>query len=201
MKTYLFLAAHMDDETLCCGGTIAKLKEQGEEVYVIVMSQLYNDNNHTDEFKCAMSIYGIDSDHYDIADFETRNFNKSRQQILQYLIDSVSVNDTDLVVFTHSKSDIHADHSTLANESLRAFKKQNLITYTAEWNQLKSESNYYIEVSEEHMAKKLEAMVCYKSQQHRPYFDKTFTYSRALLAGAKIGVKYAEPFRIVNMKG
>jgi len=51
------------------------------------------------------------------------------------------------------------------------------------------------------MAKKLEAMACYKSQQHRPYFERQFTYSRALLAGAKIGVKYAEPFRIVNYKG
>ena len=37
-KKILVVAAHPDDEVIGCGGTIAKLKKQGNEIYVLFVS-------------------------------------------------------------------------------------------------------------------------------------------------------------------
>lgn len=193
---YLFIAAHCDDLELSCGATINKLIHEGHNVDAIIYSHEYDGIDLSKEANVAMSkidLYGAA-----IIDFKCREFSYNRQLILHTLVESNLGYD---YYVTHSPNSIHQDHKVIGEESLRAFKKCNLITYEHEWNLLQSESNYYIEVSEENMANKLQAMACYKSQQHRQYFDRQYTYSRALLSGAKIGVKYAESFRIVNMKG
>jgi LmbE family N-acetylglucosaminyl deacetylase len=192
---YLFIGAHCDDLELCCGGTISKIVEQGHEVSSLTLSYYYNKQLLIDELEAAQHKLGVSK--ILLEPFEVRNFAKYRQPILQKIVDSGNYD----YVFTHSANDLHQDHKIVGDESLRVFKKTNLITYTGEWNQLNSESNYYIDLTDAHMAKKYEAMQCYQSQLQRPYFDKQFTYSRALLNGAKIGVKYAEAFRILNMKG
>lgn len=198
MSKYLFIGSHPDDLELCCGGTIVKLVQYGHNVHITAMSSYIGINDDLiHEYTASAKLMGVSI--MRVSSFRPRNFLFDRTEILHqlhgYLLDGYDY------IFTHSANDIHQDHKVIGEESLRAFKKLNLVTYQAEWNSLTYESNYFVELTEENMAKKLEAMACYKSQQHRPYFDKTFTYSRALLAGAKIGVKYAEPFRIVNMHG
>lgn len=192
---YLFIGAHCDDLELSCWATITKLKESGHEIKIIILSSSYDGISLIAEGGTS-SIKTLDviPDFYN---FKCRHFGEQRQLILQAFID---IGDFDYI-FTHSANSIHQDHKVVGEESIRAFKKSNLITYEHEWNLLQSESNYHVEVTEDQIANKIEAMGCYKSQQHRPYFDKQFTYSRALLAGSKIGVKYAEPFRIINYKG
>lgn len=198
MSKYLFIGAHHDDIELCCGATVFKIIPDNEIKFVIFSSHYHGNENILNEFEQSMKLF--DGVGCQVFGFNSRVF-EPRQSILQNLIDIRDEYKPD-VIFTHSHDDIHQAHSVIGQESLRAFKKENLITYKGLWNQFTDDSNYFIEVSEENMAKKLDAMACYKSQQHRqPYFSKEFTYARALLAGAKIGVKYAENYRIINMKG
>lgn len=200
MSKYLFVAGHLDDSELCCGATINKLHQDGHKIAILIFSRNYHDvGDLYPEFHNSMCTICPEVNSQ-VFDFPVRNFPEHRQAILDQLLTTSAGIEPDFI-FTHSANDLHADHKTVGEESLRAFKKQNLITYCAEWNEQSSQSNYYIEVSEENMAKKLEAMACYKSQQHRHYFNREFTYARALLAGAKIGTKYAESFRILNLKG
>ncbi len=193
---YLFIGAHVDDIELCCGGYIAKLIEQGHEVHCIALITNIDGHELQNEYFNSMRVLGVKNVHLAI-NYQVRNLNTGRQRLLDEL---VKLDPFDYYV-THSSNDIHQDHETVGRESLRAFKKKNLLTYTAEWNQLQSDANYFVELTDEQMAVKIEAIECYQSQKHRPYFNRQHIYSRAILNGAKIGAKYAEAFKIVNMKG
>lgn len=196
---YLFVGAHMDDIELCCGGTLVKLVNQGHEVHTLVLSHIYNGLDLKEE--CFAALNKLSITRIDYHNFTTRYFYTERADILQLLI-NVRDRINPHYIFTHSINDIHQDHKVVGEESVRAFKRNGFITYIGEWNTRINESNYYIELTDEEMSIKYAAMNCYQSQQHRiPYFEKPFTYSRALLSGAKIGVKYAEAFNIVNMRG
>jgi LmbE family N-acetylglucosaminyl deacetylase len=59
--------------------------------------------------------------------------------------------------------------------------------------------NYFVEISEQHLEKKIQALACYKSQSHRAYMDPEFIRSQAIYNGIKCGKKYAEAFRIEKM--
>ena len=193
---YLFIGAHVDDIELCCGGYIAKLIEQGHDVHCLALISNIDGHELKNEYLNSMRILGVKNIHIGI-NYQVRNLNMVRQRLLDELVKLESFD----YYIPHSVNDIHQDHETVGRESLRAFKKNNLLTYAAEWNQLQSEANYFIELTEEQMAIKIAALECYESQKHRHYFTRQHIYSRAILNGAKIGAKYAEAFRIVNMKG
>lgn len=198
MSKYLFIGAHVDDESLCCGGTIVKLKEQGHEIIIVTLSHIYGGIDLSHEWHKAQIL--LQADHSHLLNFETRMFYRDANEILQTLFKLNEQYKPDYT-YTHSSNDIHADHRTVGYQSQRVFKKQNLITFAGEWNMLESESNFYHALTDEHLSKKMDILACYESQQTRSYFDRQFTYSKALLSGAKIGAKYAEAFRILNMIG
>ena len=195
---YLFIGSHTDDIELCCGGTVAKYIEEGHDVICETLSHVYYGRDLTKEWNASMSSLAIPN--YEFKNFTPRYFHYERQDILQWLVELREQHQPD-IIFTHSAHDQHQDHSVVGYESVRAFKNLNLITYCGEWNQFVSEANFYVQLSDEQMQKKLKALECYASQQSKHYFDRDFNLSRALLSGAKIGAKYAESFRILNMIG
>jgi LmbE family N-acetylglucosaminyl deacetylase len=129
-----------------------------------------------------------------IKDFETRKFNYNRQEILDLLI---QYKDFDYV-FTHSANDFHADHKTVGEESIRAFKHTNLITYLGEWNQRTQTKNYFIELHKSNVDRKLEALKCYFSQSGKPYMHPDYIWANVLNNGVICNTKYAEAFEVIN---
>lgn len=186
---YLFLSAHCDDSELSCGGTMLKLASEGHHVHYVSMTYCGN-KQLTIECQKAANILKVE---LFINDFTVRSFTDNRQQIADYFY---RLKEFDFV-FTHSCSDKHPDHRTIAEESLRIFKC-NLITYLAPWNGTEN-SNYYVGISEEQLEKKIHALSCYKSQDHRSYMRPEFIRSQAVFNGIKCGKQYAEAFRIEKL--
>ena len=65
-KSNLIIAPHPDDEVLGCGGTIRKLSEMGEEVYVLIVTrgkkEMYSEDlilNVRNEARNAHRILGV----------------------------------------------------------------------------------------------------------------------------------------------
>lgn len=193
MSKYLFIGSHVDDVELSCGGTITKLIEDNHLVTIITLSYLYGKDSLLDEWKDSISV--LKPDFIQAKDFRARLFTEQRQEILDFLCTLKGYD----YVFTHSVTDIHQDHKVVGEESLRAFKHTNLITYTGEWNQRTVTKNYFTGLNSHHIETKMSALRCYASQANRPYMKSDFIWANAMNNGVMCGHKYAESFHAINL--
>lgn len=190
MSKYLFIGAHTDDIELSCGGTIYKLVQ---EHYIHCLSFSFcNKPELGEEYDASLSLLGVNF--ISLSNFPSRIFTKHRQDILNSLYSLTGFD----FIFTHSVDCIHQDHKVIARESLRAFKGKNLITYSQPWN-TNENPNYFVELSEQQLEKKIEALACYKSQAHRAYMSPDFIRAQARYNGIKCGKLYAEAFKIERL--
>ncbi len=204
VKKILVLAPHTDDAELGCGGTIARFINEGKEVFCFAFSNAkqslengFSENVLKEEFKKASSILGIKEENTSVFDFPVRRFPINRQDILEKIIELRDRINPDLV-FVPSLTDIHQDHKTIAEESLRAFKCQTILGYEQPWNNIVFETRCFIPLGKEHIDKKVKALNCYQSQKHRSYLKDDFMWSLARTRGVQIEGEYAEAFEILR---
>lgn len=195
MIKVLFLGAHCDDIELCAAGTAIKLREQNSVVHCIVLSKIFDGVDLSDEVEESLEII---TPWRMVKDFTPRQFSTQRVEILQFLFDIQKDEQYDYV-FTHSTQDEHPDHFTVANEAKRAFKHTNLLTWTCEWNARRIIKNYFVKLEHRHVQKKLEALGCYKSQQHRNYFRQDVIVGAMHVNGMMVNTEFAEAFQVVNL--
>lgn len=201
----LVLAPHTDDGEFGCGGTIAKMINQGIEVHYIafsaceqsVLPQFPSDILIT-EVKEATKILGIRKENLHLLKYDVRTFNYKRQEILDDIIKFKKSINPDLI-FIPSLNDIHQDHATIANEAVRAFKFANILSYEMPWNNFNFATTNFFVLTEENIRIKVEALKKYRSQEHRPYANEEFIRSLARTRGVQIGEQYAEVFEVIRL--
>ncbi len=130
-------------------------------------------------------------------DFEVRCFPEQRQKILDKMIGLQKKYQPDMV-FLPSANDTHQDHQTIAQEGFRAFKRTTMLGYEVPWNNLDFRTSCFVDVSENHLKSKINALDKYESQKHRNYANEEFIRSLALTRGVQIGKRYAEAFEVVR---
>jgi N-acetylglucosamine malate deacetylase 1 len=201
----LVLAPHTDDGEFGCGGTIAKMIEQGTEVYMAAFSaceqsvlKKYPPDILISELKEATGLLGIPPKNLFLYDYQVRIFSERRQDILQTIIDLRTKINPD-VVFMPSLDDIHQDHYTIAQEGLRAFKFSTILTYEMPWNNLTFTTSSFVKLEEKHIAIKVQALEAYRSQAHRPYSTEAFIRSLAMTRGVQINTAFAETFNVIRL--
>jgi LmbE family N-acetylglucosaminyl deacetylase len=203
-KRIFILAPHTDDGEFGCGGTIAKLVDEGHEVYYIafsaceqsVLPEFPSDILKTEVKKATLEL-GIKPENLILFSYDVRTFNFKRQEILQDMIDLRIKYKPDLV-FMPSVKDIHQDHNTIAVEGLRAFKFTSILCYEVPWNNFSFETSSFVILDEKYIQMKSNAMAKYVSQAHRSYANEEFIRSLARTRGVQIGEKYAETFDVVR---
>ena len=204
ISTILVLAPHTDDGEFGCGGTIARYVAQGVRVIYVafsaaeqsVLPHLPRDILRT-EVRKATGELGIAKEDCLVLDFEVRRFPELRQQILDKMIELNAIYQTDMV-FLPSANDTHQDHQTIAQEGFRAFKRTTLLGYEVPWNNLDFRTSCFVDLSDEFLNKKINALQMYESQKHRTYADAEFIRSLAVTRGVQIGKRYAETFEVVR---
>jgi len=203
-RCVLILAPHTDDGELGCGGTIAKLVEDGEQVHYAAFCTAeeslpsgYPADTLKKEVQAATRLLGVPQENLHLYGYRVRTFSYHRQEILDDLIrlrGELSPN----VVFLPPTSDLHQDHRTMAEEGLRAFKLNSLLTYEQPWNNLTFHTECFVPLEERHVARKFEALQCYESQKHRTYLNREFIYGLAKVRGVQIQKDFAEAFEVVR---
>lgn len=201
----LALLPHPDDAEFSCGGTISKYTENGNEVFYLVFSNCAKSlpgNLPKDilfeELENAATVLGVDLKNIVKLDFPVREFPRFRQEILEELVKYRRIINPDIVLLPN-KNDIHQDHNTIYNEGVRAFKTCSLLGYELPWNNvIKSEFNYFVQLNESQITKKVEAIAEYKSQSFRNYMDEQLFRNLARLRGRLIGAEYAEAFELIR---
>jgi len=222
----LVIAPHADDEVIGSGGLIAKLKAEGGEAFVMVLS--VGDLNHYDgssedvggetrlkELADAMECLGVD-------DFEVVFEDSSRHLRLDSLPrrDLVNVLERDArlsidkikpTIVTIPAPSYNQDHEAVFKASLTAcrphlaslkpFQHLVLIADAPQlcWGAEAFRPNFYVDITR-HLEKKLEAFKCHRSQQ-RPDPHNGGIESLRLLAlarGREVSIEAAEAYKCLR---
>ena len=201
----LVLAPHTDDGELGLGGTINRLITEGKNVTYIAFSTAeesvpegFPKDILKTEVRNATAKLGIKPENLIIYNYQVRKLNHVRQEILEELIKIRKRKKYDLV-FIPSLHDIHQDHTTIAQEGLRAFKNITILGYELIWNNLSFDTQCFVRLTEEDIKAKIMALKEYHSQGKRDYLSDEFIYSLAKARGVQVGSEYAEAFEVVRL--
>jgi LmbE family N-acetylglucosaminyl deacetylase len=221
-KRLLVIAPHADDETFGCGGTIAKAKALGSEVFVIVVSvgnlahydQTYHHvsgDTRAGEFADAMRVLGVDGHTILFHDAETHmrvdriprrdlvaqieresELSIERTQPDVILLPAVSFNQDHEAVF---KAVFAACRPHLPSD--KAFARLVLAYDQPQlaWNHTPFHPNFYVDISD-FLERKLAAYACHRSQvRPDPHHASLENVERlARLRGSEVSVRAAEAF-------
>jgi N-acetylglucosamine malate deacetylase 1 len=204
-KRALVLAPHTDDGEFGCGGTMARLADEGAEVRYVAFSIAtrslpdgYAPDTLAREVREATAELGIPESHLTVHDFDVRTFPERRQDILELLIALWEEWPPD-VVFQPSLHDVHQDHQVIAAEGLRAFKRTTILGYEIPWNNYDFAYQAYVALERPHLERKAAALARYASQQHRRYSDPEYMWSLARTHGINVNREYAEVFEVYRV--
>jgi LmbE family N-acetylglucosaminyl deacetylase len=201
-KRVLFLGAHPDDIELGCGALVHQIASKTEILCVTLSDNQKNPdlkkvrNEHFE----AMKVLGVPQEKIMLGPFSTRIFPDSRQDILEYFLRLRKDFKPDLI-FTHSKQDVHQDHNTMTDEALRAFRGITVLGFDVVRSSYGFFPSFLVEVTEEDVNKKIEALSEYETYKDRYYFNSELTRSIMVRHGALAERPFAEGFDILRIVG
>lgn len=201
-ETLLFIGAHPDDVELGCGALIAEIGDQANVVCVTLSDNQENPDltNLVEEHRNSMSILGVKPENDILRQFTTRRFQSARQEILEEMLALKKAYHPE-VVFVHTSQDIHQDHKTITEEALRAFRGTTVLGFDVLRSSYGFFPNFLVDVSEQSVQTKIEALKAYKTYQDRYYFDDKILYATAIRHGALAERPFAEGFDILRIVG
>lgn len=200
----LVLAPHTDDGELGAGGTINRFISEGKEVFYVAFSTAeesvpegFPKDILSKEVIKATSVLGIKKENLFVYGYQVRKLNYTRQEILESLVKLKNEIKPDLVLMP-SLHDIHQDHSTVAQEGLRAFKDTSILGYELLWNNLSFDTTCFIKLNEDNVIAKYNALQNYLSQSGRDYMSRDFIFAHAKTRGVQSRSEYAEAFEVIR---
>jgi LmbE family N-acetylglucosaminyl deacetylase len=201
-KRVLFLGAHPDDIELGCGALLHHIVRQTEVLCVTLSDNQMNPDlqNIKSEHFDSMAVLGVSKEKIVLGPFTTRVFPDARQEILEYFLSIRRDFGPDLI-FVHSKQDVHQDHNTMTDEALRAFRGITVLGFDVVRSSYGFFPHFLVEVTEEDVNKKIEALACYETYRDRYYFNSELTRSIMVRHGALAERPFAEGFDILRIVG
>ena len=213
----LIIAPHADDEVLGCGGLIAKVKEDGGKVYVLIFNvssiEKYDNNKFTEkrkkETENAMKFLKVD-DYVTVFDSPEDNRYldaKPLHSLISKIETETKVSLTKIkptIVAIPTINSHHQDHLHVHKACIAALRPLStpianvVLSYEAPEHSRWStsgvfEPNLYIDISK-YLTKKIQGFYKYKSQIKIRGRDKTTITNHAEYRGKEVGRKYCEAY-------
>ena len=218
----LVVAAHPDDEILGCGGTVARLANEGAKVYTLLLGQgiaARHDSLDKKEYqeqiaklkKCTHDANGvIGAQEVFSFDFPDNKFDTVALLDIIKTIEKIKYKIKPDVIFTHYEKDLNIDHRItyeavitatrpLPGEMVREIYSFEVLSST-EWHYpLAFSPNTFFDISKS-MDLKLEALGCYKTEVTDYPHPRSLegVELNAKTWGMKVGVKFAEAFKCLR---
>jgi LmbE family N-acetylglucosaminyl deacetylase len=219
LNNVLVVAAHPDDETLGCGGTLLKHISDGDSVHWLIVTAATLETGYTSaqidarakEIKSVAKSYkfaSVNQFGFDSARLDT----VARKQIIEKLaeiIDKIKPQ----IVYLPFPGDVHSDHrivfecATAATKNFRAPYIRKTLTcevlsetkFGIDPSGLSFRPNYFVDISG-HIEDKIRILNFYKSEMGDFPFPRSQRAVRALasLRGAQSSTDSAEAFMIVS---
>ncbi len=209
----LVVSAHPDDEILGVGGTLLRHKEQGDDVYVCIVTTAYEPEwpkayiegkrKEATEVDMLMGIkkrYWCGFPTVKLNTIPSGEFNKK-------IADVIADVDPD-VVYTHFEHDINEDHGKVFTAVMVATrpvgkKKRRVLCFetisSTEWNNKAFIPNVHVDISK-HIDRKVEAFSLYTSEVKQPPHPRSLEGVRvwSRKRGFEICTEYAECFMLIR---
>lgn len=201
-KTVLFLGAHPDDIELGCGALLSNIGDKAQVLCATLSDNQSNPKLTTlvDEHYRSMQSLGLSRESILLGRFETRNFPRDRQAILEHLYELNTQHRPD-IVFVHTQADIHQDHKVVTEEALRAFRGVSLLGFDVLRSSYGFFPNFLVEVNQAEVDHKLAALAQYTNYAGLYYFDPEVIRATLVRHGALAERPYAEGFDILRIVG
>ena len=213
----LVVSPHPDDETLGAGGTILRLKEEGNKIFWLNITGMTKGGIFSEEMqeRRKEQLKNIE----DFYKFEgTYNLNLPTAQLDSYntsdAIDKIREVFTKVqpeIIILPDYNDAHSDHKKVFEwcySCSKVFrfpyiKKIMTMEIVSETDFGKPENpfipNFYVDITE-YLEEKINALNIYDTELGEPPFPRSIEHVKALaiVRGAAAGVKYAEAFRMIK---
>lgn len=209
-KNVLAVGAHADDVEIGCGGTIALHKKNGDNVYVLVMTEssytnydgavLRTAEEGKEEEENAAKVLGVELINLG---FETKSVPYSSESIeaINEIIDRYNID----LIYTHWYHDTHQDHRRTTQAVLSAGRRvKNILMYEPEYPAGRSyagfRNQFYVDITPV-FDLKMKALKEHKSQIKKlggDYFMGAVK-ARAVNRGYEVGSKYAECYEVIRI--
>lgn len=205
----LAIGAHFDDIELGCGGTLAKHIEEGDEVYMLVITDSeYADYNGAvlrskqvalKEGKRAAEILGVENDNLMCWGYKTKKvkYNVELIERINKIIDRLNID----TVYTHWIHDIHQDHSAIGRATLNAARHvPRILMYRSNWytTDIPFRKSFFVDISS-FIDQKIKALWAHRTEYKNQGEDWiNFVKHQSRNSGIEMETEYAEAFEIIR---
>ena len=220
MNKIIVISAHPDDETLGVGGTLLKHKENGDDLYWLIVTNISTDQGYSKErvelrkkeIEIVESLYGFKK--VFTLNYPTMSLTSGCLQTLIPKISKIFHEVQPNILYTLNRSDAHSDHRFLSDAVMACTKSfrypflKKVLMYECISETEFAPSffekiflpNYFVDISN-YIDKKLEIMRVYESELDVPPFPRSEDNIRALarFRGSTAGCHFAEAFQVVKI--
>jgi LmbE family N-acetylglucosaminyl deacetylase len=219
MKKIIVISAHPDDETLGAGGTLLKHKAAGDEIYWLIITNVFESQ-------------GFSKERVESRQIEIQKVSKAFgfKQTFQLNYPTMSLSSSSLIkmvpeiskvflevqpdtIYCLNRSDAHSDHRVVFDAVMACTKSfrypfiKKVLMYEClsetEFAPALPEKvfipNYYVNITD-YMEEKVSIMEIFESELGAHPFPRSIENIKALATyrGASVGVNYAEAFQLIK---
>jgi LmbE family N-acetylglucosaminyl deacetylase len=219
MKKVLAVAVHPDDETLGCGGALLKHKNNGDDIYWLIITSIDVENgwekdkveSRQKEIDSVSKMYGFCVTHS--LNFPTTRLDTVPMKDLISEISKIIHNVEPDIIYVPNRSDIHTDHQVafkaimsctkvFRNSFIRKILMYECLSETEFSPSLPADSfipNVFVDITGL-LEEKIKIMKMYRGEMGTFPFPRSEENIRALAMyrGATAGVKVAEAFVLLK---
>ena len=194
----LCLGAHCDDIEIGCGGTILRLLDENHNVDAHWLVFCANDTRATEARESAdLFLEKAKNKTVTINDFRDGFFPYIGAEIKEYFEILKREFNPD-IIFTHCRNDLHQDHRLICELTWNTFRDHLILEYEImKYEGDLGHPNYFVHLSEETCAKKVEYIrKCFTTQANRNWFSDDVFCSLLRLRGIEscAPCRYSEAF-------
>ncbi|MBK8985145.1 MAG: PIG-L family deacetylase [Chloroflexi bacterium] len=193
-RRILAIGAHPDDLEIACGGTLARLCDEGHLVAGLILthgSQGGDSLIRQMEAQNGASFLGL----HDFTLLNLPDTNLDLDGVRQAIEEKVQAFRPD-IIFTHSEHDQHQDHQIIHQATLQAGRRVNtILCYESPSTTLDFKPSLFIEIGD-YVDVKIESIREHQNQARKAYMDAALVRSQARVRGEQTKTHYAEGFEV-----
>ncbi len=196
----LVIGAHPDDIEIAAGASIAKLHDAGFQIRALVLSHGERGGNANSRLtEAEIGAQFLELDGVQVMNFQDTRMHSQAFEIVNAIERVIREFEPDMI-FTHSKHDLHQDHQTVYESTLRAARDRRTTILCYESPSVTDEfaPSYYIDVCG-YVDVKIEAIRKHWDQHKKPYMNPDLIRSKMNVRGNQAKIDYAEGFEVVRM--
>ncbi len=196
----LAIGAHPDDIEIAAGAALAKMRDAGYGISGLIMTRGEKGGNgeaRPSEAERGAKFLGLDS--VKVMDFTDTHLSEDIVNITNAIEGMINKIQPE-IIFTHSIHDLHQDHQTVYEATMRAARntRTTILCYESPSVTQDFHPTYFIDV-EKYMDVKVQAIREHYDQRKKPYMKPDLVRGKMAFRGAQAKVEYAEGFEVARM--